>query len=202
MPPRLRRHLCQQVPIWWGELDFPYGWGELDGIRWLGSASGIHRRKQTCRLLNGLVVPPSLSTFRRVLRRLHGEAAAFGGWLARQVPAGLAGASWLVIALGGKAVRGPRAGDEKARHLLAAMITGARAVIAQKDVDAKTDEALLADYGIGARWSRRARSTCRRAPPATSWRRRRLTTCSPLTLATAVSASHLGDDHVTAKFRQ
>ena len=77
-----------------------------------------------------------------MLRRLDGQAvaAAFGTWLAAQVLAGLADASSLVIALDGKTVRGARAGDGKAPHLLAAMITGARAVIAQKDVDAKTNE--------------------------------------------------------------
>jgi hypothetical protein len=37
-------------------------------------------------------------------------------------------------------VRGARAGDEKAPHLLAAMLCGARAVLAQKDVDQKTNE--------------------------------------------------------------
>jgi predicted transposase YbfD/YdcC len=90
----------------------------------------------------GRLVPPSLSTFRRVLRRLDGQAlsAAFGAWLASQVMAGLADASSLVIALDGKTVRGARDKDGKAPHLLAAMITGARAVIAQKDVDAKTNE--------------------------------------------------------------
>jgi len=103
----------------------------------------------------GRPAPPSLSTFRRVLRRLDGEAvaAAFGAWLAAQVLAGLADAPSLVIALDGKTVRGARAGDGKAPHLLAAMITGARPVIAQKDVDAKTNEItqvrpLLAGLGI------------------------------------------------------
>jgi hypothetical protein len=48
--------------------------------------------------------------------------------------------------------------DGKAPHLLAAMITGARAVIAQKDTDAKTNEItqvrpLLDGTDItGARW--------------------------------------------------
>ena len=90
----------------------------------------------------GLRVPPSLSTFRRVLRKLDGQAlaAAFGSWLTALVLAGLADAGALVIALDGKTVRGARGRDGKAPHLLAAMITGARAVIAQKDVDAKTNE--------------------------------------------------------------
>jgi len=91
---------------------------------------------------NGRPAPPSPSTFRRVLRKLDGQAlsAAFGAWLSAQVLAGLADASSLVIALDGKAVRGARARDGKVPHLLAAMITGARVVIAQKDVDAKTNE--------------------------------------------------------------
>jgi predicted transposase YbfD/YdcC len=103
----------------------------------------------------GRRVPPSQSTFRRVLRRLDAEAvaAAFGRWLTGQVLAGLADATALVIALDGKTVRGARTGDGKAPHLLAAMICGARAVIAQRDVDAKTNEItqvkpLLDDVGI------------------------------------------------------
>jgi predicted transposase YbfD/YdcC len=113
------------------------------------SALGARRDRK------GRPAPPSLSTFRRVLRRLDGEAvaAAAGAWLAAQALTGLADASSLVMALDGKAVRGARSGDGKAPHLLAAMITGARAVIAQKDVDAKTNEItqvrpLLADLGI------------------------------------------------------
>lgn len=89
----------------------------------------------------GRLVPPSLPTFRRVLRNLDGQAlaAAFGAWLTAQVLAGL-DAPPLVIALDGKTVRGARAKDGKAPHLLAAMITGARVVIAQKDINAKTNE--------------------------------------------------------------
>jgi len=89
----------------------------------------------------GRLARPSRSTFRRVLRKLDGQAvaAAFGAWLTARVLAGL-DAEPLVIALDGKAVRGAKSKDGKAPHLLAAMITGARAVIAQKDVDAKTNE--------------------------------------------------------------
>ena len=103
----------------------------------------------------GRLQPPSPSTFRRVLRKLDGQAlaAAFGAWLAAQVLAGLPDASSLVIALDGKTVRGARGKDEKAPDLLAAMVTGARAVIAQKDINAKTNEItqvrpLLDDIGI------------------------------------------------------
>ena len=103
----------------------------------------------------GRLTAPSLSTFRRVLRKLDGQAlaAAFGAWLSAQALAGPADASSLVIALDGKTVRGARGKDGKAPHLLAAMVTGARAVIVQKDIDAKTNEItqvkpLLDDIGI------------------------------------------------------
>jgi len=90
----------------------------------------------------GRLVPPSLKTFRRVLRRLDGQAvaAASGRWLRGQVLTGLADAGTLVIALDGKTARGARGRDGTAPHLLAAMICGARAVLAQKDVDARTNE--------------------------------------------------------------
>ena len=90
----------------------------------------------------GRRVPPSASTFRRLLRLLDATAvaAAFGAWLKGQVMAGLADPAALLIALDGKTVRGARTRGGKAPHLLAAMICGARAVIAQKDVDQKTNE--------------------------------------------------------------
>ena len=61
----------------------------------------------------GRRIPPSLKTFRRVLRRLDAEAvgAAFGRWLTGQVLAGLADATALVVALDGKTVRGARTRD-------------------------------------------------------------------------------------------
>jgi predicted transposase YbfD/YdcC len=67
-------------------------------------------------------------------------ALALGGWLTVQVLAGLADAAAVVVALDGKTVRGARTGDGKAPHLLAAMICGARTVLAQRDVDQKTNE--------------------------------------------------------------
>ncbi len=62
-----------------------------------------------------------------------------------------------LVALDGKTVRGARTGDGKAPHLLAAMICGARAVLAQRDVDQKTNEItqvkpLLDDIDIAGRW--------------------------------------------------
>jgi DDE family transposase len=79
-------------------------------------------------------------TFRRLRRQLDGQAlaAASRTWLKAQVMAGVADAGTLVIALDGKTVRGARTRDGTAPHLLAAMITGARAVLVQKDIDMKT----------------------------------------------------------------
>src|SRR5205823_5164815 len=86
----------------------------------------------------GRRVPPSSATLRRVLPRLDGEAvaAAFGAWLTSQVM----DMGGLVIALDGKTMRGARNGDDRAPHLLAAMIHGARAVIAQRETGQKTNE--------------------------------------------------------------
>ena len=87
-------------------------------------------------------VAPAPATFRRVLKRVDATAvaAAFGGWLSGQVSAVSADLDEVVIALDGKTMRGARSGQQKAPHLLAAMICGARAVIAQRDVDQKTNE--------------------------------------------------------------
>jgi predicted transposase YbfD/YdcC len=89
----------------------------------------------------GRRVPPSLKTFRRVLRNLDAEASPpRSAWLRDQLLSGLADAAAVVVALDGKTVRGARARDGKAPHLLAAMICGTRAALAQKDVHAKTNE--------------------------------------------------------------
>jgi predicted transposase YbfD/YdcC len=87
-------------------------------------------------------VAPSPATFRRVLRRVDATAAAaaFGAWLAGQLSTAWPDLDGLVIALDGKTMRGARTGQDKAPHLLAAMVCGARAVIAQRDVDQKTNE--------------------------------------------------------------
>jgi len=89
------------------------------------------------------VAPPTGGAFagdvRRVLKRVDATAAAaaFGAWLSGQVATDLDG---LALALDGKTMRGARTGQDKAPHLLAAMVCGARAVIAQRDVDQKTNE--------------------------------------------------------------
>jgi predicted transposase YbfD/YdcC len=87
-------------------------------------------------------VAPSPATFRRILKRVDATAvaAAFGTWLAGQLATVSPDLDGLVIALDGKTMRGARTAEEKAPHLLAAMICGARIVIAQRDVDQKTNE--------------------------------------------------------------
>ncbi len=84
---------------------------------------------------------PAEATVRRVLQRIDGDAldAAIGGWLAdrsrRQTPA----ASRPALAVDGKTVRGAIRADGTQVHLLAAMnATGL--VLAQQEVDAKTNE--------------------------------------------------------------
>ena len=80
-------------------------------------------------------------------------AAAFGAWLAGQLGTASPDPDGLIVALDGKTMRGAKAGEDKPPHLLAAMICGARAVIAQRDVDQKTNEItqvkpLLADVDL------------------------------------------------------
>lgn len=76
---------------------------------------------------------------------MAGLAAAFGTWLKAQVMAGLADAGALVIALDGKTVRGARARDGKAPHLLAAMITGALVTADAMHVRKETARYLVED---------------------------------------------------------
>lgn len=81
------------------------------------------------------------------------HAIGFADRLKGQVMAGLSDAASLVVALDGKTVRGAKAGEERAPHLLAAMICGARPVLAQRGVEHKTNEItqvkpLLDEVGI------------------------------------------------------
>src|SRR5450432_1363106 len=85
-------------------------------------------------------VVPSESTFRRILQTLDADAldSALGSWAqARSVPA--PGAR-RVIAVDGKTLRGSGAADEPGRHLLAALDHAHGVVLAQVDVQAKTNE--------------------------------------------------------------
>lgn len=83
---------------------------------------------------------PSESTIRRVLQRLDGDAldAAIGRWaLARTSPPER---TRRAVAVDGKTVRGSGAGDQGARHLLAAVDHRSGVVLGQVDVETKTNE--------------------------------------------------------------
>jgi len=89
--------------------------------------------------------PPDEATIRRVLEAVDAAAlaAAVGSWLAARRPPSRAGPrERRAVAVDGKAVRGTRhaSGDGQARHLLAAADPQAGAVLAQAEVDGKTNE--------------------------------------------------------------
>jgi DDE_Tnp_1-associated/Transposase DDE domain len=89
--------------------------------------------------------PPDEATFRRVLEAVDAAAleVAVGSWLAARVQAARPGGlERRAVAVDGKAVRGTRhaRGDGQARHLLAAADQQDGAVLAQAEVDGKTNE--------------------------------------------------------------
>jgi predicted transposase YbfD/YdcC len=86
-------------------------------------------------LRTGELVVPNESTIRRVLQACDGDGldAVLGAWLYPRLPA-----EQLVV--DGKTIRGARAGDGRAVHVLAAMLAGSRTVIAQREIAAKTNE--------------------------------------------------------------
>jgi len=83
--------------------------------------------------------PPSERTFRRVLKRLVDVEEVdekLGLWVARQ-QAVLKGVG---VAIDGKTLRGSRDGENKAVHLLSAVVHGSGVVVAQRRVPDKTNE--------------------------------------------------------------
>jgi predicted transposase YbfD/YdcC len=92
--------------------------------------------------------PPDEATFRRVLEAVDAAAldATVGSWLAARLqaarPGGPGRRQRRAVAVDGKAVRGTRhaSAHGQARHLLAAADQQARAVLAQTEVDGKTNE--------------------------------------------------------------
>jgi len=81
---------------------------------------------------------PGETALRRLLQRLDVEAvdALVGGWLAEQLPEGDRSA----VAVDGKTIRGARGADGQRPHLLAALVHGHGVVVAQRQVDAKSNE--------------------------------------------------------------
>jgi predicted transposase YbfD/YdcC len=86
---------------------------------------------------DGRFVVPCESTIRRTLQACDGDQidAVLGAWLyPRLDPAEQ------VITVDGETLRGARAGDGRAVHLLAAMLAGTRAVLSQREIPHKTNE--------------------------------------------------------------
>jgi len=92
--------------------------------------------------------PPDEATIRRVLEAVDAAAleAAVGSWLAARLlaarPGGPGRRERQAVAVDGKAVRGTRhaSADGRPRHLPAAADQQARAVLAQAEMDGKTNE--------------------------------------------------------------
>lgn len=96
--------------------------------------------------LTGVFRPPGEPTIRRVLETVDGDAldAAIGSWLAGRLRGAATGqgSERRAVAVDGKALRGTRHASEdgQAAHLLAVADQQAGAVLAQAEVDGKTNE--------------------------------------------------------------
>jgi hypothetical protein len=98
---------------------------------------GVWRRPySTC------YVAPSEATLRRTLRRVDADALdrVVGGWLAAQQEPASATGERGAVAVAGTTLRGAVGADGRRVHLLAALAHGSGTVLAQRRVDAKTNE--------------------------------------------------------------
>ena len=94
---------------------------------------------------------PSEAMIRRLLQAPDPDrlAAAIGTWLAAQIPAPAPGFRQ-AISVDGKTLRGSRARDSPARHVLAAADQQTGIVLASTDVDTKTNESPCAGHAAMA----------------------------------------------------
>ena len=103
------------------------------------AAFGVRRDPRS-----GSLVVPSETTIRRTLNKVDADAldAQVGAWLLAK--AGYGGeqdrGEEMVVAVDGKTARGARQADGTAPHFLAAITCAETAVIAQQQVDAKSNE--------------------------------------------------------------
>jgi hypothetical protein len=108
--------------------------------------------RDTCRRLGFYCwKPPSEPTIRRVLQSVDADAVdrVVGGWLAAQTESE-------AVALDGKTLRGSHDGEQAAVHLLAAITHDTGVVVAQRDVEEKSNEIpgaapLLADVDLAGK---------------------------------------------------
>lgn len=107
------------------------------GFRAIGEWAGYLTVKDLRRFGSNRDRPPSEPSIRRVLHRI--DAVEFDrkiyGWLLKQKIIKGEG-----IAIDGKTLRGSRDGEKRGRHLLSAVIHKEGVVIAQDEVDEKTNE--------------------------------------------------------------
>lgn len=84
----------------------------------------------------GAFVVPCESTIRRTLQARDGDLLdkVLGAWLCPRLP------TEQVLTVDGKTLRGARAGDGRAVHVLAAMLADDRAVLSQREIAPKTNE--------------------------------------------------------------
>lgn len=104
----------------------------------------------------GRFIPPHDATIRRAVAGVDTDALdkVIGDWLTDQVHAGTLDDRQVALAVDGKSLRGARGDDGRPVHLFAAMVHGEGTVIAQREVDHKTNEItalrpLLDDVDIG-----------------------------------------------------
>lgn len=113
------------------------------GYRSIGDWSQSLSREELIRFGSNWKTPPSEPTIRRVIQRVDADEFdnQIGQWLLAQELLGTAGGlEGRGIAIDGKTIRGSHNGAKKAVHLLSAVIHKEGVVIAQDEVDEKTNE--------------------------------------------------------------
>jgi len=112
-------------------------------FRAIGDWSQSLTRKVLIRFGSDRDCPPSEPTIRRVIQSIDAEEfdKKIGEWLLkRSIINSDSSISGCGIAIDGKTLRGSHDGDKRARHLLSAVIHKEGLVIAQEEVDEKTNE--------------------------------------------------------------
>lgn len=100
-------------------------------------------RKTLVRFGSGRDRAPSEPTIRRVIQSIDADEfdKRIGDWLfKRSISSSIGSIKGWGIAIDGKTLRGSRDGEKRARHLLSAVIHKEGVVIAQEEVDEKTNE--------------------------------------------------------------
>lgn len=104
--------------------------------QWASNLTKELRKRFQCRMdaKTGKYIAPSEPTIRRVLQKTDAEQ------IDQMINEWVADCRGEAIAVDGKTLRGSRNKDKKALHLLAALLHEEGVVIAQKEVDSKTNE--------------------------------------------------------------